>query len=332
VQGKSINFLFGDIREQIDLSLEAAGEGEQLPRFEADLLTPEGFAVRIGYSVSLLFTQKHEATGLIITFQDLTEIRSMEESVRRKDRLAAVGRVAAGLAHEIRNPLGAMRGAIQVMESQTPPESVRGGLMDIILKESDRLNSIITNFLGYARPMAATFTDTDVREAIKDTIVLLKHSPDVRDHHIVTEDLGSEPITISADSNQLKQIFWNLARNALQAMPDGGELRVGVETIPNKRIRITFEDTGGGMSSDQVEQLFEPFANSTTGGTGLGLSIVYQIVRDHNGVINVRSREGEGTTITIELPRENRRPTAADNGNEESSRLKQFLNVGDNVE
>lgn len=327
LQGKNIEFLFGNIREQIDLSLAAAGEGEPLPRFEADLLTPDGFAVRIGFSVSLLFSETHDATGLIITFQDLTEIRSMEESVRRKDRLAAVGRVAAGLAHEIRNPLGAMRGAIQVMESQTPPESVQSGLMEIILKESDRLNSIITNFLGYARPMAATFTDTNVGEAIRETIALLKHSPDVREDHKLIEDLGTETITISADSSQLKQIFWNLARNALQAMPDGGELRFGLETIPNKRIRITFEDTGKGMSSDQVEQLFEPFANSTTGGTGLGLSIVYQIVRDHNGVINVRSREGQGTTITIELPKEHRR-RISENGNEVPTRLKEFLNVG----
>lgn len=328
VQGKNIEFLFGDIREQIDLSLGAAGEGEQLPRFEANLLTPEGFAIRIGYSVSLLFTQRHEATGLIITFQDLTEIRSMEESVRRKDRLAAVGRVAAGLAHEIRNPLGAMRGAIQVLESHMAAESLQSGLMDIILKESDRLNSIITNFLGYARPMAATFSETDVGEAIKDTIALLKHSPDVRQDHRLIDDLESDGVLISADSSQLKQIFWNLARNALQAMPDGGDLRIGLETIPNKRIRITFEDTGRGMSSDQVEQLFEPFANSTTGGTGLGLSIVYQIVRDHNGVINVRSREGEGTTITVELPRENRRPAASENGHDEPSKLKEFLNVG----
>jgi two-component system sensor histidine kinase PilS (NtrC family) len=221
-----------------------------------------------------------------------------------------------------------MRGAIQVLESKMPPESLQSGLMDIILKESDRLNTIITNFLGYARPMAATFTETDVREAIKDTIALLRHSPDVLEHHILTEKLGSDPVMVIADGSQLKQIFWNLARNALQAMPDGGELTIGVETIPNKRIRIIFEDTGTGMSSDQVEQLFEPFSNSTTGGTGLGLSIVYQIVRDHNGVINVRSREGEGTTITVELPTENRRPAAAENGSEERSKIKEFLNVG----
>lgn len=327
MQGKSIFSLFGDIRESIDLSLAAAGEGEQLPRFESDLLTPEGFAVRIGYSVSLLFSETHEASGLIITFQDLTEIRSMEETVRRKDRLAAVGRVAAGLAHEIRNPLGAMRGAIQVLESKMPADSVQTSLMDIILKESDRLNSIITNFLGYARPMAATFSDTNVGEAINDAVTLLKHSPDVKDHHKLTVNIGEAPVTISADITQLKQIFWNLARNALQAMPDGGELTVRVEPVPNNRIRIVFEDTGIGMSPEQVEQLFEPFANSTTGGTGLGLSIVYQIVKDHNGAINVRSRENEGTVITVDLPRENRRVSADTTNGDKPSKLKEFLNV-----
>lgn len=331
MKGTSIYDLFGDIREPIDLSLAAAGDGEQLPRFEADLTTPDGFAVRIGFSVSLLFSQSHQATGLIITFQDLTEIRSMEESVRRKDRLAAVGRVAAGLAHEIRNPLGAMRGAIQVLESNVKPESIQASLMDIILKESDRLNNIITNFLGYARPAAGEFADTDIGEAIMDTITLLKHSPDVRPDHELTTDIGAFPSVISADPTQLKQIFWNLARNALQAMPNGGRLHVATEPLPNNRIRIKFEDTGRGMTPEQVEQLFEPFSNSTSGGTGLGLSIVYQIVKDHNGAINVRSREGVGTTITVELPRENRRlssePVRKPEKLDGPSKLTDFLNV-----
>ena len=331
MQGRSLYDLFGDIREPIDISLAAAGEGEQLPRFETNLVTPQGFAVRIGYSVSLLLSESHEATGLIITFQDLTEIRSMEDSVRRKDRLAALGRVAAGLAHEIRNPLGAMRGAIQVLESTTPRESTQASLMDIILKESDRLNSIITNFLGYARPAAVDFTDTNIRETIRETLTLLRHSPDVTDKHVLKEDIGNgDDIIISADPSQLKQIFWNLARNAIQAMPDGGTLTVSLDTMPNKRIRIIFEDTGRGMKPDQVEQLFEPFANSTSGGTGLGLSIVYQIVRDHNGAINVRSREGKGTVITVDLPRENRRSKPRTNGLQaqaEPSKLKEFLNV-----
>ena len=328
VQGRPISEVFGNIREQIDLSLAAAGEGEQPPRFEADLMTPDDFAVRIGFSVALLFSEANEATGLIITFQDLTEIRSMEESVRRKDRLAAVGRVAAGLAHEIRNPLGAMRGAIQVLDSNTPANSTQAGLMDIILKESDRLNTIITNFLSYARPAAAEFADMDVTQAVRETFTLLKHSPDVRENHVFEADLI--PTVISADATQLKQIFWNLARNALQAMPSGGTLRVALQNMPNNRIRITFEDTGAGMSQDQVEQLFEPFSNSRSGGTGLGLSIVYQIVKDHNGVINVRSIEGQGTTITVDLPREHRRTAAEPLSIHESTaptRLKEFLNV-----
>lgn len=307
VKGKPIENLFGDIREQIDLSLAATGDGQHSPRFEADLVTPDGFAVRIGFTVSLLYSENHDASGLIITFQDLTDIRSMEDSIRRKDRLAAVGRVAAGLAHEIRNPLGAMRGAIQVLESSTEKNTAQSTLMDIVLKESDRLNRIITNFLNYARPAAAEFADTDVAEAIRDAITLMKHGPDIRENHEIIADVGEESQIISADGAQLKQIFWNLSRNALQAMPDGGRLTVALRSMPANRLRITFEDTGAGMSSEQVEHLFEPFSESTTGGTGLGLSIVYQIVKDHNGMINVKSAVDKGTTLTIDLPRDTKR-------------------------
>ncbi len=330
-RNRSVHSIFGDITEAIELSLDAAENGEHVPRFEADLITPDGFAVKVGYGVTQLFSEKSETAGLIITFQDLTEIRSMEESVKRKDRLAAVGRVAAGLAHEIRNPLGAMRGAIQVLESNTERGSMNAELMEIILKESDRLNSIITNFLSYARPPAAEFVQTDVAEAVRELMKLLRHSPDVEAHHELIDDSGSESIMVAADPAQLRQIFWNLARNAMQAMPNGGKLRIGLERIPNNRVRITIEDTGKGMSPEQVEQLFEPFSNSTSGGTGLGLSIVYQIVRDHNGVINVRSLEGKGTTITIDLPtgeqtRRNLAVTAEDQNGSDLA-LNKFLNV-----
>lgn len=331
---RSVHSVFGDITEAIELSLEAAENGEHVPRFEADLITPDGFAVKIGYGITQLFSENSETTGLIITFQDLTEIRSMEESVKRKDRLAAVGRVAAGLAHEIRNPLGAMRGAIQVLESNTERGSMNAELMEIILKESDRLNSIITNFLSYARPPASEFVQTDISEAVRELLKLLRHSPDVESHHELIDDSGTESIMIAADPAQLRQIFWNLARNSMQAMPNGGKFCIGLERIPNNRVRITIEDTGKGMSPEQVEQLFEPFSNSTSGGTGLGLSIVYQIVRDHNGVINVRSLEGKGTTITIDLPtgEQNRRDPAAKDGEDDGqgSALNKFLNVNKN--
>jgi two-component system sensor histidine kinase PilS (NtrC family) len=338
MKGKSIFSLFGNIRQPIQLSLDLA-EVDQPPRFETDLVTPDGFVVRIGYNISELFSEENERSGLIITFQDLTEIRSMEESIKRKDRLAAVGRVGAGLAHEIRNPLGAMRGAIQVLESNTPPNSVQSDLMSIILRESDRLNSIITNFLSYAKPKVGSFTEIDVCEAIRDTTKLLRHSPEVTPKHTLTEFLPQHPVYVSADTTQLKQVFWNLARNAISAMPDGGKLSVKLETTPDSRVQIVFEDTGVGMSPEQVERLFEPFSNSTSGGTGLGLSIVYQIIRDHDGAINVRSFEGEGTTITIVLPRVSAREAAASDSSSDihtsaaPTRLKEYLRVeGDKPE
>lgn len=330
--GKSVFDLLGNIENMFVPAIERTDMGEQPLRFETDILTPDGFAVHIGFGISPLFDESGQTDGLIITFQDLTEIRSMEESVRRKDRLAAVGRVAAGLAHEIRNPLGAMRGAIQVMQSNTPPESNQAKLMEIIMRESDRLNKIITNFLTYARPRMNNFSDIDLRESINDTMTLLKHSPDIQANHILESEIPEEPINISADPTQLKQIFWNLARNSVQAMPNGGKLSLKVQKPTVNRVQIIFSDTGCGMSPEQVEQLFEPFSNSTTGGTGLGLSIVYQIIRDHNGTINVRSLEGEGTTITIELPTEMRAQHPAleaekIENNGQSSRLENFLTI-----
>ncbi len=327
--GKSIFSIFGNIQLPILSSLKNAENDEQHQRFETDFISPEDFIVRIGYGISPLFAESGEKTGLIITFQDLTDIRSMEESIRRKDRLAAVGRVAAGLAHEIRNPLGAMRGAIQVLESKTEPDTAQAKLMEIILRESDRLNKIITNFLTYARPRVSNFSDIDVRESINDTFMLLEHSPDVKENHVLETVLPENEVLIFADPTQLKQIFWNLARNAIMAMPDGGKLKVSVSELASERIRILFEDTGCGMSPEQVEQLFEPFANSTTGGTGLGLSIVYQIIRDHNGTINVRSIENKGTTITLELPKESKNqsflPPEKVQTQDENSRLEDFL-------
>ncbi|HXF42625.1 MAG TPA: ATP-binding protein [Pyrinomonadaceae bacterium] len=331
MRGRSIFSLFTEIEQDLE---KAANESAQLQsRYETHINTPDGFRVRIGYSISKLFSEAGEATGYIITFQDLTEISSIEENIRRKDRLAAVGRLSAGLAHEIRNPLGAMRGAIQLLKSTTPPDSVHSDLMGIILRESDRLNSIITNFLSYAKPQVGNFIQIDVCEVIRDTLKLVRHSPDIRENHEITEKLPLTPIIITADQTQLQQVFWNLSRNAIQAMPDGGRLEVTVEKIHSNRIRIVFTDNGCGMPPEKVERLFEPFTTSTTGGTGLGLSIVYQIVRDHKGTITVSSSAGEGTSITIELPvtvtpsAKQEEAKADETAEAENSPIKAFLNV-----
>jgi two-component system sensor histidine kinase PilS (NtrC family) len=303
VRGQGVSIFFGDIEERTRQSMSAVEAGETSPRFEADCLTADGLRLRLGFSIFPLFAESGETTGLVITFQDLTQVRALEDTSRRQDRLAAVGRVAASIAHEIRNPLAAMRGSIQVLRSEMDGNSSQAELMEIILRESDRLNRIITDYLTYARPRSQAHVSVDVRELLQETFTLLRHSPELQATHSLEEDYPDQAVTMNADASQLKQVFWNIARNALQAMPDGGTLRAELRHSPGHRVRITFTDTGAGMSPEQVEQLFEPFS-SRTSGTGLGLSIVYQIIRDHGGTINVRSREQQGTTITIEMPGE----------------------------
>jgi len=301
IRGQDASILFGDLKDHIAETLRTLEKGQNSPRFETNCLTSEGMRLRLGYSISPLSSETGDTTGMVITFQDLTQVRSLEETSRRQDRLAAIGRMAASIAHEIRNPLAAMRGSIQMLRSEVDSDSSQAELMEIILRESDRLNRIITDFLNYARPRSLTQARVDVGDLLHQTFALMRHSPEISSNQSIVEELPAEPIFAEADEGQLKQVFWNLARNALQAMPQGGTLRATLENNSHNRLRISFTDTGRGMSPDQVEQLFEPFS-STTGGTGLGLSIVYQIIRDHGGTINVRSRVGQGTTITVELP------------------------------
>jgi two-component system, NtrC family, sensor histidine kinase PilS len=295
------SMFFGDMTRQIAASMNAAATGKVSPRFQADCLTPNGLALRLGFSIAPLFTEEGTTSGMVITFQDLTDVRALEETSRRQDRLAAVGRLAASIAHEIRNPLAAMRGSIQMLRAEMDGDSEQTQLMEIILRESDRLNKIVTDYLNYARPRPAELQNVDVCALVRETFKLMRNSAELGDRHVLEEDLPKRPAVVTGDAEQLKQVCWNVARNALQAMPDGGTLRISLTELDGNRWRLSFADTGRGMTPEQVERLFEPFT-STTGGTGLGLSIVYQIIRDHNGTINLRSRQGKGTTITIELP------------------------------
>lgn len=311
--GRSIFSLFGDeLRTPVNLCLGAVESPEfSIEHFEAEIrATQDGSEnkrrVTIVCSVSSLVGKTGNIYGLIFTFQDLTQIRAMEETLRRSDRLAAVGRMAAGLAHEIRNPLGSMSAALQFLQAKVPPATPEASLMKVILSESDRLNKIISDFLTYALTSADgfpkdTFSVTDVGEAIRDCLTLLRHSPEVKDTHVLECELSETPVNIKANETQIKQVFWNLLKNSIQAMPDGGKLNVKLNEFPGKNVQIVFEDTGGGISPEYLEHLFEPFSSHAR-GTGLGLSIVHKIVRDHGGRIDVQSQIGEGTKITVELP------------------------------
>lgn len=280
--------------EHFEATIASAGSRNDLPR-------------QVACSVSPLISKAGRTSGLILAFQDLTHVRALEETVRRTDRLAAVGRMAAGLAHEIRNPLGSMSSALQFLHEKVPPATDEAELMKLVLRESERLNNIIANFLAYARPPEDGFVREgsaimDLGEAIGDCVVLLKHSPEINERHFLEYEKPDPPVTIKANETEIKQVFWNLLQNSMHAMPDGGKLLVELDDSAGSFVKIAFTDTGRGISAAAREHLFEPFAEGAS-GTGLGLSIVHKIITDHGGRIDVQSESGEGTKITLDLPR-----------------------------
>lgn len=293
--------IFGDLSSDINFGPQSRQHHKPI-RFTAICQSANGRQMHLGITASPLSTETGEISGQVFSFQDLTEIIKLEQEVRRRDRLAAMGKMAAGIAHEIRNPLAAMRGSIQVLKSELDLNEDQLHLMKIVLRESDRLDKIVSDFLAYARPSAPKPIEFDLVESINETLSILRFSSEMLENHEVVTDAPSSPIYFIADPNQIRQIIWNLARNALQAMPEGGKLKIGVRELEEHEVEFTFIDTGVGMSNDEMERIFEPFNSSRPGGTGLGLAIVYQIVSDHNGRINVESKPNEGSKISIILP------------------------------
>ena len=305
VRGNNIYSIFGDIEKQIEVGLESIRTRSRLPRFDIGCRTADNREIHLGFSVAPLVDEAEGSRGYVLTFQDLTEVMELEREVRRQERLAALGKMAAGLAHEIRNPLASMRGSVQVLASELNLAPDQSQLMEIVLRESDRLNRIVSDFLTYARPPRSERTMIELSSILSETVALLRNSPELRPDHYILEEYPAEPVHYNGDPNQIRQIFWNLARNAIQAMPQGGELRVALEAKADSDVTIIFSDNGEGMSREQKDRLFEPFSSSS-GGTGLGMAIVYQLVRDHNGRIMVDTEAGRGTRIAITLPASNR--------------------------
>jgi two-component system sensor histidine kinase PilS (NtrC family) len=241
--------------------------------------------------------------GFLITFQDVTEIKKLERDGRMKQRLAAVGEMAAAIAHEIRNPLASMSGSIQILRHELPLTTEQEQLMDIVLRESERLNTTIRSFLAYARPQRFTIARFDVRRAINDTALLLRNSSELGEGHAVEVDLPPTELWYEADEGQIKQIVWNLATNGLRAMPNGGTLllKASVEQ-DGGTVVIAVQDQGVGIAPEELDRLFQPFQGTFAKGSGLGLAIVHRIVTDYHGEIQVSSRQGTGTTVSINLP------------------------------
>jgi len=305
IVGSNIADLFtGELISIVERSLCEARSGELLPQhYEKCLSCSSRNEITVRGSISPLFRRSGQVAGLIITVLDVSEVRKLEASLRRADRLAAVGRMAAGLAHEIRNPLGSLSSSLQFLRERVPGNSSERSLFDVVLRESERLNKIIENFLSYARPSADALEpkqETDIDAALRDCLTLLRHNPRVTEAHQFRYEPPATPIRSRMSETHIKQVMWNLLQNSINAMPNGGNITVRLMENSG-RVQMHFEDTGPGFSARALEHLYEPFSVAA-GGTGLGLSIVHKIVNDNGGRIDIGNSDKTGTRIMVELP------------------------------
>jgi two-component system, NtrC family, sensor histidine kinase PilS len=285
------------------LFLDALPNGESQTHAEVRFDTKATFRKTVRVRVAALNVPERGALGFVYALDDLTEIRRLEREVRMQDRLAAVGRLAAAIAHEIRNPLTSIAGSVSMLSGIPEMSEEHRHLLDIVTRESQRLNGIITDFLAYSRGKKYTFEKADLVLLLEDTLTLMRHRMTAEDTGIVIESrFAVSEAWVIADGDRIKQVFWNIAENAVRAMRNGGTLRVGIERLKDDW-QVSFADTGTGMTLQQTEKIFEPFQSNFEGGTGLGLAVVYQIVQAHEGQVWARSKPGQGTTFILRLRR-----------------------------
>ena len=279
----------------------------------------------VGFLIGLMVDrQEHYRRGLEVQAETLARshrelqeqtrlLLEKETQLRRADRLSALGQLSAGLAHEIRNPLGAIKGAVEILQDDYPAGHPKAEFFAILLKEVNRLNDVLTNFLSFARPVNPHLTPVDVRGVVSALEGLISGQARGRRVQVFTS-FHSGPSRVMADETLLKQAFLNIMLNALEAMPEGGDLaistRLGWETAASgaderpEWLETVFDDTGPGIAEEDLGRIFDPFFTTKKDGTGLGLAITYRIIENHQGTIRVMSQRGKGTTFVITLPLE----------------------------
>ena len=277
-------------------------------RFEVECLHANGSRLVLGMTVSPLQEQGMQR-GLVGVFKDLTQIRYLEEEMRRREWLANLGEMSAGMAHEIRNPLGALAGAMQMLRQDVGSDETSQRLMDIAIREAKRLDNIITEFLQYARPPALNLAEHDLNKVLADTLDLIQHEARSRTGITIVSRMAPWKLLAQVDQDQLKQVFWNLATNGFDAMSSGGTLTIGTGVrrveVGGRRsdvIEIGFQDNGEGIPKQNFDKIFLPFFTTKKEGSGLGLAQVHRIVELHGGWIKVESEVGNGARFVVCLP------------------------------
>ena len=268
----------------------------------------DGRRILLGMNLSTLYDEQGIPIGMVGVFQDISLQKKMEEENRRRQWLAKIGEVSAGMAHEIRNPLAALSGSMQVLREELRPSDDNRPLLELALRETERLSEIVSDFLQYARPRQLNRKECDVNELVSDTVRMLEQTTEYGGRIQFIRHLASEDVMALLDPDQMQQVCWNLGLNACQAMPTGGTLTIstsgvsGVGGLDGESVDIVFEDTGQGIAEEHRDKIFDPFFTTKEEGTGLGLSVVHRIMEDHRGRVQVESAPGTGTRVRLTLP------------------------------
>ncbi len=277
------------------------------PEFDAldlELTRGDGIPRTLSATASPLRDPGGQGIGRVVTLQDVSGVRELEKAAARTERQAAIGKLAAGIAHEIRNPLASVSGSIQLLRGELKLEPVQAHLMDIVTRETERLNKLITDFLIYARPNKREETVDDVSAVLREQLDVLANDPACQDHIRIECDLHPD-LRARFDPNQIRQLFWNLLINAVQAMeaaPGVLTVRSLVSSAHAGMIEVRVTDTGPGIEPELLRTIFDPFFTTKEAGTGLGLTVAHGIADAHGGRLLVESKHGQGTTFTVLLP------------------------------
>jgi len=300
LMGRDILELLGLSRRHLRLARRKLVR-RRLYRFDREVTRRDEVVIPVGVSTSLLRNKDRTPMGFIIIFQDLTEMRKLEDDLRTRDRLAVVGEMAADVAHEIRNPLASISGSVQMLSADDDNAEERAHLLAIIKRESARLDRSIQEFLSFARPAPLLLQEVDLTRLVLDTATLLGNSEELLPGHHIETDLPDGAVLVRADEDRLRQVVWNLSRNGLKAMTEGGALTIRLIPPQDDRLVLEFTDEGHGFLEASRRQVFRPFAGRFRRGTGLGLAIVFRIVEAHGGRISIGNRQQGGARVRVTL-------------------------------